>query len=103
MTVDIIAAMEKDERAMERMASAFEVIADTLTAWYKLEQQRFEKQFPVKPDARDATITRIPSREDALKEDQGASEEPTDEWIGLREQELIESENRSAPASRRKK
>lgn len=82
---------ENELMAVERIASAFEVIADTLTAWFKLEVQRFEKQWPVRREPRDAEITTSPDPEEQLKKDQGASEERIEEWIGLREQEFIRS------------
>jgi hypothetical protein len=91
-----MASWEEDERAMARMASAFEEIADTLTAWYKLDQQRFEKEFPVKVKPEDATVTTIASDEDALREAQGASSEPLEEWTGQREQEFILKRTREA-------
>jgi hypothetical protein len=75
---------------MERIATALETISDSLALWCKLEAQRFENQYPVKTDVRDATITRIPTREDAIKEAQGASDEPIEEWIGFREQQVID-------------
>jgi len=91
--MDIREMAEADERSMARIAAALEVLADTAAAWYKLEAARFDKEFPVKPDARDATITRIPSTEDELRASQGSSEESLSTWtsdVGVREQAIID-------------
>lgn len=81
--------IERDERAMERIAVAFEHIAAVAQAWYN-------RTYPVRSEASDATVTHIPTPEDALKEDQGATGEPLDDWltdvIGPREQKLVEGE-----------
>lgn len=83
--------LEADERAMERIAASFEVIADLMQAWYKLEVQRFDKQYPVKREPQDATVTHVPTAEDELKTSQGASSETLEEWLGPRESELIQT------------
>jgi len=92
MSVDIEQQMARDERAMERIATAVESIADSLADWCKLSQARFDKKYPVKANVRDATITRTPSDEDKLLESLGGTNEPLEEWVGLREQEVIASE-----------
>jgi hypothetical protein len=74
--------------ALESMARSFENIADALAMWCKLESQRYEKEYPVKV-TRDAIVTKIPSEEEKLRESLGESDEPLDEWIGLREAEVI--------------
>jgi len=88
----------------ERAVRALEDIAEALVSWCKLEQQRFERDFPPRRnplDVRDATITHIPTAEEQLKAAQGQSEEPTEEWIGLREQELLDQRSKeSASVSR---
>lgn len=82
--------MAMDERAMERIAESLETIADTLTQWVKLEQQKFEKQFPVRRNPLDIAVNRLPSATDLLKEDQGATgEADIDEWTGERERSVI--------------
>jgi hypothetical protein len=91
MSADIEEAIDKDERAMERVANALESIAESLAAWCILSQARFDRDYPAKREPRDITLTRIPSEEDKIKESQGATEETTDEWldIGPRERELL--------------
>lgn len=88
MTVDILEAMERDERAMERIATAAESIAEALTMWCKLEQQRFDREYPVKTP-RDAIVTHVKTPEEILRENIGGEPEPLEEWIGPREQELL--------------
>ena len=79
-------SMHREERAVR----ALEGIADALTSWVKLEQARFEKEYPVKV-SKDVTITKIPSDEDRLRESLGDTGEPLAEWldIGDREREVI--------------
>lgn len=95
MTIDLEKSIDEDARAMERIASSFEVIADTLVAWYKLEVQRFEIEHPPKHEPRDVQLTHLPDTIDKLKESQGASEETTEDWltdVGPRERAFISSE-----------
>lgn len=67
---------------IERIAVAFERIAATLETWYS-------KVYPEKRQPRDAEVTRIPTAEERLKQDQGATGEPIEEWIGPREQDFL--------------
>lgn len=85
-------ALDRDTRAMERLADAFEMIA-------KLMAQFYDKMYPPKDEPRDVTLTRLPDTVDRIRQDQGASEETTERWlrldeeeIGPREKEFIESE-----------
>lgn len=65
----------------ERAVCALEAIAEALTLWCKLEAQKFDKQYPVKPEARDATITRIKTDEDRARASLGGDpSESLDEW-----------------------
>ena len=87
--MDIEQQMARDEQAMERIASALEQISKSLATWCILESAKFDKQYPVKANVRDATITRTPSDEDKLLESLGATNEPLEDWIGLREQQVV--------------
>lgn len=74
----------------ERAVVALEQIGEALTTLAKLGSQVFDKFYPVKVP-RDATVTHLPSAEDELRESLGETgEETTEEWVGLREQEVIE-------------
>lgn len=81
-------ALDRDTRAMERLATAHESIAKTLSQFY-------EKMYPPKHEPRDVQLTRVPDTIDKLKESQGASEETTEDWltnVGPREREFIRSQ-----------
>lgn len=94
--VDILEGMERDEQAMERIASAMEVIAESTVAMYKIMEARLEKEFPLKHEPRESTVTRIPTDEEKLRASQGATGEPLSDWIqlGPREKELVEAESK---------
>ena len=78
------------EQLDERVTVAFERIADSLEKLATLSETRYQHEFPAKRVPQDVTLTRIPTEEDRLREDQGATDEPLDEWIGLREKAVIE-------------
>ena len=73
-----------------------EQIADALTRLATIAEKWFEKQYAPKRnplDVRDALVTAIPTPEERLRTDQGATgEATTEEWIGNREQKAIEEE-----------
>lgn len=80
--MDLEESLAADERAMERIASSLESIAESFGQWVTLQQARFEKEYPVRV-SRDALITHTPSPEEELKEAQGSSDEPIDRWIDI--------------------
>jgi hypothetical protein len=86
MSTDLIESFDRDTRAMERLATAFEAIALTLAQFY-------DKMYPPKHEPRDVTLTRIPTEEDKIREAQGSTQETTDQWldIGPRERALLEN------------
>ena len=86
MSADLSESLDRDTRAMERLADSFERITDLMAKFY-------DKMYPAKHEPRDVTLTRIPTEEDKIREAQGATEETTDEWldIGPRERAFIES------------
>ncbi len=76
------------EQQAERIANAFESIANTFKQWYNSEH-------PAKPAPKDAIVTYVKGEEEALLEDQGATgEQTTEEWtdLGAREQDFLERE-----------
>src|ERR1035438_5935174 len=75
---DIVNSIERDERAMERMASALERFA-------KVFEDRFNKDFPPLKVKRDAELIRADDRAEQF------SDKPSDEW-------LSETENAAGPS-----
>ena len=71
------------EELFERLVIAVEIIAKSFERWK-------EVSFPEKKTPTEATVTRIKTEEDLAREAQGASDEPIEEWIGLREQRFAD-------------
>ena len=93
----------KDERALERLAVAFERIATVAEKWY-------ERVYPVKPVPQDAIVTRVPTDEDRLRANLHGPEktlskwlEPPAEWAGPREKEFLKSGPRPKRAAKTQK
>ena len=79
-----------DDIREERLTAAFESIAQSLVKLATLSENRFDKEYPARKVPQDVTLTRIPNEEDRIREDQGASDESIEEWIGIREKAVIE-------------
>jgi len=89
--------MNRDQT--ERLVVAFEKIATELGRANDTAIKAFEKQWPERKEFREAIVTRVPTEEDIIKENQGASDEPISEWIGFREKQYIEEKKAaSSPA-----
>lgn len=71
--------------AIQSVASALRGIGAAIHNLYTLERERFNKQYPEKRSATDATITHRQTEEERLREEQGATDESIDEWMGRRE------------------
>lgn len=86
LEADIDQALSHEERAVV----ALEAIAVALTLWSKLQQQRFDKEYPVK-QPREATVTHVKNEEDELLESLGSTGESLEDWttLGPREQAVI--------------
>ncbi len=96
MSDQLAEALDRDTRAMERLATAHERIANTLEKFYA-------EMYPAKREPRDVTLTALPDTTDRLKQDQGATEETTEEWlteVGPREREFIEQSAKEREAIR---
>jgi len=81
------------QRDLGRLVDAFEAIADALTAYVKLEQSRFDKDFPQRPGPRDAVVTHIKTEEEKIRERlSGDESESIEQWtsLGPREREVVE-------------
>jgi hypothetical protein len=108
MTDDqLIALTERFVVAWEKIASALEGLNETC-------RRDHEKKFPERSQVREAVVTRVPSREDLLREAQGASSAPLSEWlsdveqeerdaedIGVREREWLEAQGARRPGQGR--
>jgi hypothetical protein len=86
--VTIESAIDESMSHEERAVVALESIAEALTSWCKLEQQRFEKEYPVK-QAREAIVTHVQTEEERLRQEQGDTGESLEEWVGPREQAIL--------------
>ena len=93
--------MERDERALEKAASALERIGVALTRIAKIMEDKYNKEYPEKRVVREATLTtvRTPAQEDLEESIQG-SERTVEQWkdIGPREQEFVDKEKSKKPA-----
>ena len=88
----------------ERLVTAFENIANALAGIYDTQEKQFAKQWPDKKEGRDAVYTRLPTDEDLIREEQGASDASLADWlsipdekpIGPREKEFLEQQTAAA-------
>lgn len=71
-----------------RHVESQERIADVLEEFAKLFQQWFDKVYPQRPEVRDATITKVPSEEDKIRDIHGPDVDE-EEFIGELEREII--------------
>lgn len=74
--------------AFERMAEAYDFMAGSLEAIATTLAEHHSKTFPSKRYASDATISKIKTDEEKLREEQGQSEETLKEWTSLDEEEI---------------
>ncbi len=86
--------LEQEERlvaAFESIGESFDFIAGTLETMSHTLQAHHEKTFPTRKPPVDATISHILTEEERLREDQGASDEPIDQWtrLGPREEAYL--------------
>jgi len=98
--LDIEEMAARDERSMERIASALSMMALSFTTCVTLLQRVLDHDYPAKREARDVDLTHIPSDQDKLLEDLGATDEPLDEWIGLREQQVLDQGSQTSSSRR---
>jgi hypothetical protein len=77
---------------IERFVVAWEKIAGALGDLNETYRRHFEKLYPERKEFRDAVVSRVPTQEDRIREAQGASGKPLDEWLSEVEDEEAESE-----------
>jgi hypothetical protein len=66
---------------VERLVVSCEKIATALEGLNETQRQRLQWQYPEKGEVREAIVTRVPTREDLIREAQGASRVSIDEWL----------------------
>lgn len=74
MTSDPFEAIERDERAMEKLALAMNRIADAIAKIAGLQEKRFQKDFPVAKPKRPAVIERPGDEKEKQYSDRADSE-----------------------------
>jgi hypothetical protein len=79
----------------ERLVAAFESIAAAFRGLHDTQERQFAKQWPERKERREAVSSRVPTEEDLIREEHGSSDEPIEEWIGLREREYVETHKRA--------
>ena len=84
--------IEYHEELFTRLVTAFELMAQALAGIDETKKREFEKQWPDRKVWREAVVTHVPTEEDLIRESQGASNEPIEEWIGIREKEFLEGQ-----------
>lgn len=84
-----------DYEQEERMVTAIEWIAEALRGLNDRSERAFAKQYPER-ERKEAIGSRVPTAEDIIKEKQGVSDKPAEEWltgdgefIGQREREFL--------------
>lgn len=89
----------------ERFVLSFEKIAAALEGMDETYRRHLDKLYPERREVREALITRVPNEEDRLREAQGSSGQPLDQWlsevedeeegnefIGVREREWLDAQ-----------
>ncbi len=72
--------LDRALRLAERFVLSFERIAVSLSGLDDTYKKRFAKQYPER-EVRDAVISRVANEDDRLRESQGASSKPLNEWL----------------------
>ena len=71
----------------ERLVAAFEQIATALTGIYGTQEKQFAKQWPERKEAHEAVYSRVPTEEDRIREEHGASDGSLKDWLTFPEEE----------------
>jgi hypothetical protein len=70
-----------------RLVAALEMIAQALAGIDETKRREFGRRWPEPKEKRDAVVTRIPTEEDRIRENHGASGGSLEEWLGGLENE----------------
>lgn len=96
----------------ERLVRAWEDIARSLGRIATIGQAFYDKLYPEKREYREAIVTRVPTREDKIKERQGANDSTLADWlanvadedqeegIGPRERAFLDEQRSAASAKK---
>jgi chromatin remodeling complex protein RSC6 len=86
----------------ERLASALEILAESVARIADVFERRFPQRRPAE-EVIDATVTHRQTEEEQIREAQGYSEESDEEWIGRRETRFNQTEaNKAAKQAERR-
>src|SRR5271170_1332486 len=69
------------EDQFERLVLAWERIAKALEGLNDTDKKRLAKEYPRRRTVREAVVTRVKNEEDRLREHQGASNQPLNNWL----------------------
>ncbi len=90
---------EREVIALEGIGTALRDIAASMSLSYRLEREKFHKQYPIRGEVRDAEITHLQTEEEKIREGQGATDETDDEWVGSRQAKFEADQARKARRS----
>jgi hypothetical protein len=77
---------------VERFVLSFEKIGTALEGLNETYRRHLDKHYPARPERREAVVSRVQTEEDKIREAQGASAEPLDQWLSEVEDEEAERE-----------
>jgi hypothetical protein len=72
---------------VERFVLSWEKLAAALEGLNETYRRQFEKHHPERPQRREAVVSRVQTEEDRLREAQGASTQPLNDWLSEVEDE----------------
>lgn len=85
--------MDDTPNLREREVAAFEKLADGVSRLADVAEKLFNRVYPEQGEPTDVTVTRRPTEEDLIRQEQrGNEEEPIEQWIGPRELEFERSQ-----------
>ena len=88
----------------ERFVLSFEKIGAALEGLNETYRRHYERSYPERREVREAVVTRVQTEEDRIREAQGSSSKPLDQWlsdvedeeeghefVGVREREWLDA------------
>jgi len=92
---------------VDRFALSFEKIAAAMEGLNETYRRHYERLYPERTQVREAVVTHVPTEEDKIREAQGASDQPLEDWLtdiqgeeeqvqfaGVREREWLAAKRR---------